>query len=142
MAYCTQTDLERVETSDSIIQLTDDTQAGVVDTDNLTEAITLADGYIDSRLRGHITLPLSVPCPTIIVQISTELSVVNLYKRRFGSNLPETILKRQAWAEKQLDLIIDGKIIINDDQANNQPAGNVKVATRPKVYTEEYLRKY
>ncbi len=142
MPYCTQTDLERVETAASIVQLTDDAQAGAVDVNNLTEAITLADGYIDSRLRGHITLPIAEPYPTIIVQISTELSVVHLYKRRFGSNMPETVMKRQAWAEKQLELIVKGEIIISDEQAESQPAGNIKVGAREKIYTETYLRQY
>jgi phage gp36-like protein len=147
MAYCIQSDIEKIETEASVIQLTDDRptddeNSGTVDTNNLNEAITLADGYIDSRLRGHVTLPLTAPYAVIIVLISAELSIVNLYKRRFGSSMPESILKRQAWAEKQLDEIVEGKIMLTDDSGTEQVDGNVKTRSRAKILTETYLEQY
>ena len=47
MAYSTQTDLLEQITEDELIQLTDDADAGAVDSDAVTRAIVDADAEID-----------------------------------------------------------------------------------------------
>ena len=142
MAYCTLDDLKKNETEASIIQLTDDDNAGVVDMDNLNDAISNADDYINSKLRGHIALPLALPVSGIITQLSVEFAIVNLYKRRFGSAMPESIMKRQSAANKDLNDIAAGIIIISEEHKAQEPAEAIKISSRQKKYTEEMMDQY
>jgi phage gp36-like protein len=139
MSYTTLDNLKSTEPEAQIIQLTDDANTGAVVTAVANDAMTKADGLIDSYLRGHITLPLPQPYPTIVVQIATELAICNLYVRRFGSNLPDSILTRQKWAEGKLKEIVAGKIVISDDEEVQSASGNVSARTLNRIFTRDIL---
>jgi len=81
MAYSTLTDIKKQIDEDTLIRLTDDEDAGSVDTDITDEAIAYADADIDARLTGKYTLPLS-PVPVKIRQCSVDIAIYNLYSRR------------------------------------------------------------
>lgn len=141
--YCALADLKTIEPEAQLIQLSNDTAgATAVDQTNIDQAIVSGDGTIDSFLRGHIDLPLAQPYPAIIVDISTDLAVCNLYKRRFGSNMPESIVNRQKDAEKKLLMIAEGKLLLTEKEKDEKPEANVQVKTRPKMFPKEAMDKY
>ena len=141
--YCSLADLKTIEPEAQLVQLSNDTaDATTVDQVNIGQAIVSGDGTIDSFLRGHVELPLAQPYPAIIVDISTELAVCNLYKRRFGSNMPESITDREKAAEKKLLMIADGTLLLTDKEKDEKTAANIKVATNPKMFPKNILDKY
>ena len=84
MAYCTQADLLEQISEDVLIQLTDDEDAGVVDTDMLTRAIADADAEIDSYCGTKYEVPFS-PVPVMVRKYSVDIAIYNLYARRRGA---------------------------------------------------------
>ena len=84
MAYCTQADLLEQISQDKLIQLTDDDDAGIVDSDMVTRAIADADAEIDSYCGTKYDIPFS-PVPVMIRKVSVDIAIYNLYTRRQGA---------------------------------------------------------
>jgi len=141
MAYCSLTDLKKVEPEAQLIQLTDDAGSGLIDETNLAGAISGADSLINTYLRGHAELPLD-PVPDIIVQISAELAICNLYKRRFGSSMPETMKDRQKWAEGKLLQIVNGQIKISEEQQAAASEAHAVIRTPEKEFPSTVLDQF
>lgn len=118
MPYCTLTDITSTVTEDDVLQLTDDEGNGVVNTARVDEAITKSDGLILAFTGGIVPDPV----PEIIRQISVELSIYHLYKRRFASNMPESIDKGYARSIDLLKQIQSGKISIGLKEADHAVA--------------------
>jgi phage gp36-like protein len=143
MPYSAYADLKTIEPDAQLIQLSNDTAgASEVDLTNINGAISCADGVIDSYLRGHVDLPLDTPYPTIIVDLSVELAICHLYKRRFGSNMPESMTNREKEAVKTLLLIAAGKLLLTAKEQDEKPEANVQVKTRPKMFPQQAMDKY
>jgi len=106
--YCTLADITSTITLDDVLQLTDDNDTGSVDTAKVDEAIAKADGLISAFI-GGVTLDT---VPELIRQISVELSIYNLYKRRFAANMPESIERGYTHAMDLLKQIQSGKLSI------------------------------
>ena len=84
MAYCTETDIKRQIDWDTVVQLTDDNDSGVIDTDILDRAIADADAEIDSYCGTKYDVPFST-VPVMIRKMSVDISIYNLYARRRGA---------------------------------------------------------
>ena len=84
MAYCTQADLLEQISEDDLIQLTDDSDAGIVDVSMVTRAIADADAEIDSYCGTKYDVPFS-PVPVMIRKVSVDITIYNLYARRRGA---------------------------------------------------------
>lgn len=84
MAYCTQTDLQDQIPSATLIQLTDDAGAGAVVLAVIAKAIADADAEINSYCASRYSVPLS-PVPAMILKISVDIAIYNLYARRKGA---------------------------------------------------------
>lgn len=114
MAFCSIEDITSTVTQDDVLQLTDDEDSGVINTSRVDEAIAKADGLIlaftGSNIPDHV--------PEIIRQISVELSIYHLYKRRFASNMPESIDKGYSRSMDLLKQIQGGKISIGSIEAD------------------------
>jgi len=106
--YCTLGDITSTITLDDVLQLTDDNDTGLVDTAKVDEAIAKADGLISAFI-GGVTLDT---VPELIRQISVELSIYHLYKRRFAANMPESIERGYTHAMDLLKQIQSGKLSI------------------------------
>ena len=81
MAYCTQSDLLKQITSEQLIQLTDDADAGVADTAIVDDAIAAADAVIDGYCAQRYTVPFA-STPPIINEISVTVALYKLFTRR------------------------------------------------------------
>jgi phage gp36-like protein len=92
MAYSTKSDILEQMDETTLIQLTDDDGAGIVDDDKVTRAIADADATIDAYCQGRYTVPLD-PVPDKIRSISVDVAIYNLYSRR-DDTAPETRKER------------------------------------------------
>ncbi len=88
--YCEYSDITASIPEAQIASLTDDTNGETVDEDIVNQAISSADELIDSYLRSRYGVPLTT-VPLIIKELSVELAIYNLYKRRFRTDIPEPI---------------------------------------------------
>jgi len=84
MAYCTQSNVLDQIDEDVLIQLTDDDNAGVVDTDVVTQKIADADALIDGYCGARYTVPFD-PVPALVLKFSVDIAIYNLYGRRKGA---------------------------------------------------------
>ena len=76
----------------TIIDLTDDSGAGVVDQDVVDRAITDADTEIDSYLAGRYSVPVS-PVPDLLKRLSLDLAIEILYGRRPDYDATEAVVR-------------------------------------------------
>jgi phage gp36-like protein len=80
MAYCTQTDLEKLIPALSLAQLT--TESGSIpDVDIVAEVIDQADAEIDSYCGRQYSVPFS-PVPDRIRTLSVDIAIYRAYLRR------------------------------------------------------------
>ena len=84
MAYCTQADLLEQISEDDLIQLTDDSDAGIVDVSMVTRTIADADAEIDSYCGTKYDVPFSTT-PVMVRKVSVDIAIYNLYARRRGA---------------------------------------------------------
>jgi Mu-like prophage protein gp36 len=137
MAYIDQTTIEKYIATDELIRLTDDENAGVINSERLNEAINIASNEFDNYLRDIYDLSsFPINLPEQAVQLIVDLTIYHLYKRRFRLDMPESIdniynnalltLSKIAKGELQVDLpkkISAGFIKINkteDDRIFNK----------------------
>ena len=110
MSYTSQTRIERSIGSTLLIQLTDDSGAGSVDSDVLNQAIESAGNEIDGYIQAHYSVPLATT-PGMIQVIADDLTVYYLYYHRRNSfGIPDGIWETYKMRIKQLEKINDGKI--------------------------------
>jgi phage gp36-like protein len=125
MAYCTQSDLEGASSEQELIDLTDRTSSGQVDSARVAQAIADADAWINIFVAKQRAVPLS-PVPGIIQRYSVQQA---LYLLRQDRNAV-TDRDEQAMVLRREDLsaIAGGKVTLGVDP---QPAKSALV--RPAV---------
>jgi len=128
VAYSTQADIEKRIPAANVAQLTDDTNGTVTDAAVVTEAIALADALINSYLRGKHDVPLAI-VPDLVREWSVSLSIYNLYKRRLNLAIPETLSVDYKDTLKNLGLVRDNKLMIDDAGSIANTAGFYKSNT-------------
>jgi len=107
MAYSVTADLVNAITNDTLIELTDDVDGGVVIELYVTDAISKADTIIDAYLRAQQgTLPLS-PVPPLINGISVDFAIYFLYRRRRDTEADELDEGIEIRYKKAMDLLKD-----------------------------------
>jgi len=122
MAYCTQSDILNQITTVELIQLTDDAVAGVINTTIVARAIADADAEIDGYLGSRHVVPLTT-VPAIVLKISVDLSIFNLYSRR--GTIPDIRADRYKNAIRFLEQVGQGKISLGaSDPGGNPPESN------------------
>ena len=105
MPYCTLDDIKSKRIPEStLVDLTDDDNAGVVDEAVVAGTIADADELIDGYLRGRYLLPLA-PVPGLINSLSADLAVYHLFGRRAEFEIPKSVSEKNANALKVLDKI-------------------------------------
>ncbi|KAB2908941.1 MAG: DUF1320 domain-containing protein [Ignavibacteriales bacterium] len=146
--YCSLADLQKRISVQEIIRLVSDSgsEPDFEDTSDagrlLVEAAIISAGTeIDFACAGRYTVPLS-PIPARIVDICVDISVYNLFKRRFR-DIPELIVKQYDDAKKELNEIAKGNRILNvNTSEENSPGGGMAVnkTNADKTYNlEGYL---
>lgn len=114
MAYSTQTDLEEQIGPDELIQLTDDTGSGTVDTSVVDRAIADADAEIDSYCGSRYIMPFS-PVPAMIRKLSVDLAIYNLSSRRAILKITDERQNRYDNAVRFLRDVSAGRVSLGAD---------------------------
>ena len=143
MPYCTLSDIEGALPREDIVALTDDQNFDRLDETVVNKAITGADSEIDGYLRGRYELPLS-SAPELIKDISIEITIYKLFKRRRKIDMPESILNDYKLAVKKLESISKGTISLGVE-ATNEPSGGEFATNKDsssRVFTKELLDTY
>lgn len=109
--YCTQADIKTAITEESLIQLTDDENLGVVNAANVIQAIDTADAEIDGYCAIRYAVPFTT-APAVVKALSIEIAIYYLYKRR---TLPEKIEKAYDKAIARLKDIARGLLSLGID---------------------------
>ncbi|MDD5212411.1 MAG: DUF1320 domain-containing protein [Sulfuricurvum sp.] len=141
MPYCSLIDITSTITADEVLQLTDDIGTGSIDTAKVDEAIAKSDGLINAFIGGDILDPV----PELIRQISVELSIYHLFKRRFASNMPDSIEKEYSHAMDLLKQIQSGKLSIGSTATEQTaPSRHYKTnkTSADRLFGKSRLRSY
>ena len=143
MAYCATADLKDALGEAKLIQLTDDESQLAIHDGRVTKAIAAADTLIDSYLRGKHTVPLS-PVPDRIRQMSVDLTIWHLYKRRRDQDMPEDLQKDYDRQVRFLEGLRDGKNLLDTPAApaNTGAIFKTNKTSDSRVFTEETLKVY
>lgn len=130
MAYSTQADLEEQISRAELVELTDDSGVGSVDTSALARAVADADAEIDSYCGGRYSVPFD-PVPAIIRKISVDMAIYHLFSRRSVLKVPEERQKRYDNAIRFLRDVSRGLISLGADAPSEPATGKVQT-TRTK----------
>jgi len=91
MAYIVQSDLEPQRlTHTELVELTDDSGTGEVDTTVLAAVLTEASDEIDSYISGRYTLPLQATGQ--VKQVCRDIAVFRLFLRRRRTKVPLSVV--------------------------------------------------
>lgn len=140
MAYSTLTDLKKLLPEDSLIQLTDDEGAGVVNSERISEAIASAEAEIDAYCGGNYSVPFAAPVPDLVKKCSVDIAIYNLYSRRV-EEIPETRSDRYKNAIRQLEGIAKGTISIGEATAPTAATNSdqAEISSVDRIFTREKL---
>lgn len=136
MAYCELTDIEKRIPESVLVDLTDDAGAGTVDEDVVDAAIADADEEIDAWLGMHYSLPFETT-PAMVLRMSADLSVCNLYARRDHLELPKQWSDRCAQARRTLERLADGRLVLDipDPSADADNGIDTTAASSDRIFT-------
>ena len=103
MAYTNLANLIKAVSEDRLIELTDDNDTGVVDTDVIDDVLDQVEELISGKISGRYTTPLADPVPKLIVSVANDLAIYELHKRRLNLDMPESLEQQRKNAMKILD---------------------------------------
>ena len=140
MAYSTLDDIKKLLPEETIIQLTDDENLGVVNQGRVDEAIAQADAEINSYCASKYTVPFTT-VPAIAKKISVDLAIYNLYSRKVDI-IPETRAERYKNAIRQLEGISKGTISLGVDPApaaTTEGGAETNITTSDRIFTKDSM---
>jgi phage gp36-like protein len=127
LAYATQDDLTPLRmTQDELIQLTDDTNSGEVDSDVVSGVLEEASGRVDSYCRDRYKTPLQQS--DTVKGLTLDIAVYLLFSRRRNAKLHETIRQRYEDAIAWLKDISQGKAQLDQPQSAATPQTSLGTA--------------
>jgi len=115
MAYSSQDQLVARITEQTIIDLTDDSGSGIVDSTKVAAAIARADQEIDAWCGSRYRVPFATP-PAVVSGLSADLAIYYLHARTQGT-IPEAIRESHKNVTRLLEKISDGKVSLGVDPA-------------------------
>lgn len=140
MSYATLTDIRKWLDEDVLIQLTDDGDAGVMDTEVIAAALADANAVVDGYLGARHALPLASP-PAILAKLEADIAIVMLYNRRNGP--PEHWQRQHDNAIAFLQKVNEGKITLGpSDPAGTGAADTVETSSEDAVFNRDTLGNY
>jgi len=137
--YCTLDDIKEQIHADELIGLTDDADAGIIDTSATDRAAADADAEIDGYCGKRYSVPLS-PVPPIIRKISVDIAIYNLFSRRQGA--PEDRRLRYKDAIKFLENVARGLISLGVDDPDSTPseAHKPQISFSDRIFSRDDLK--
>lgn len=141
MSYCTQADILEALDQETLIQLTDDADAGSVDESVVERAVSDADSEIDAYCGRRYSVPFAT-VPAIIRKLSVDIAIYHLYGRRAAGDIPEARKARYTNAVRLLEHISKGIVTLGgDDPAGNPPATDrAGVRANDRTFSRETMK--
>lgn len=124
MAYLDEERLYKYIAREEVTKLTDDDNQGSVNTQVLDAVISKSTDEFENYLRDKF-LSLPGPLPGMLESILADIVIYNLYKRRFQTQMPESITQIYNMAINKLEKIRDNVIDINLPKPSE--AGFIKI---------------
>ncbi len=140
MAYSIQADILEQLTYEELVDLTDDTEQGVVDAAVVSRAVSDADEEINIYCGKIYDVPFS-SVPAIIRKISVDIAIYNLYSRR--GIVADVRLERYQSAVRTLEDIAHAEITLGAPLApahNSKQAASVSYPER--LFSRDNLKNY
>lgn len=138
MTYCAQDDILEQVQENVLINLTDDNDAGVVDSTIIARAIEDAGAMIDAYCQRRYTVPLS-PVPPMIRRLAVDLAIYNLYSRR-DLMPPKVREDRQQAAVRFLEKASAGQIDLGAaTPAREQSSHGVDITSPSRIFSRETM---
>lgn len=137
MAYCTQSDIEKLIPTQELAELT--TESGSTPDDVVvTEAIAKADAEIDAYCGVRYTVPFTT-VPAIVESISVDMALYHLYSRR--SIAPEARRIKYEDAIKFLKDISTGKATLGGSEAEAGSASQdvTEISSETRIFTRSEM---
>jgi phage gp36-like protein len=110
----------------------------------ILEQIKAADDEIDGYLRSRYNLPLTTT-PARIKQISKDLSIYNIYKRRHRADMPDSLISLYKSTIGELEQIRKGYISLEiTDTPGIVEAADILTNKKAndKIFTRDYLNSF
>lgn len=131
----------------SLIDLTDDTNTGVVDNTKVEAAISRAQTEVDTHLGVRFEVPFpSNGIPQQVKDITRDITVYRLYQRRHPEAVPEGIRQSYDDAVSLLKRIAQGTAVLPVAQIASLEKSPGLVATnkraKDRVYSSQELSKW
>jgi len=137
MPYATQADLLNQITQAELVQLTDDTGSGSVDTAKVDAALNAASATIDAYAGARYTLPLQ--SSEKLKQLAVDLAIYELEKRRRRVR-DVTLAARDAALSFLRDLAARRAVLDQPTGASaQQTEADVKKTEQERVFSDENL---
>ena len=144
MAYCTVEDLKKAVSEGTLITLTDDAAAGVVDGDKAEEAIDAGAEEINAWIGKRVALPISGTPPRILRNLNADIAVWNLYSR-VEIDTPDAWKERYKNAVKMLERFAKGEITLGVQPIPDAPesySSGIRTSSREKMFGTDTMDKY
>lgn len=141
MAYSIKTNILKQVSEAVLIQLTDDANTGLVIDETVTQAIADADAEIDSYCGKRYTVPFVI-VPEMILKISVDIAIYNLYARRKGA--PEDRQKRYDNAVRFLRDVSKGVVALDaGTEITSEAADNFSsVEAEDRLFSRTKMKDY
>ena len=124
---------------EELIELSDRSNTGAIDTNVMAQVLGDADTEIDGYLSGVFALPL-VGVPDRLIKLAADIARYELY----GARCTEQVRQRYTDAIRDLKLVQAGTLSLGLDPVN-QPvpeAGGVGMKPKRQVFSSHTLRDY
>lgn len=135
--YALLADVQDMVDDTELVQLTDDTGAGTVDTDLVTSQLARASNIIDGYLGARYALPLASP-PAILTDMCVDIAVYNMYSRRQGP--PDHWADRYKNTIAFLTKVSTGNISLGAGTPDSNAGGHApQVAGPDRIFTRDKM---
>ncbi len=140
--YATLADILEQVDQDTLILLTDDTQAGTVDETAVDRAVANGAAVIDAHCGNRYVVPFGDPVPALVRLFAVDLAVYNLYSRRTHVDMPDVIGERQKQVLAHLRLVQQGKATIGKDPdlVAGSESNSALVSGNERIFTRKTMR--
>lgn len=139
MPYASQQDLVDRFGSDEILQLTDRSNLGSIDTTVVARALADADAQINGYLAARYTLPLA-ETPPMLTRLACDIARYQLY----DNHLTEAVSQRYKDAVRVLVALSNGSVNLGagSGQAPAASCGSVAITAADRVFSASLLSDY
>jgi phage gp36-like protein len=136
--YCTQADIEKRIGLAELLQLTDRSRSGQIDTDAVAAAIVDAATELEVYLTGRYTLPFA-SIPPALVPLAVSLAVYNLFSARRGGGMIDDVRNRYRDAIRLLEKINSGEVSLGVVPVSTVTETEIVMQSAPSVWSRTPL---